>query len=163
MLKDLTIYFDMDGTIASLYDVPQWLDKLHAEDANPYLDAHVMHPDLATILEMLKTAGATLGIISWSAMGGSREYNKLVRKTKKQWLERHFKGLFSEFHVIKYGTPKSKAVKRSNAILVDDNARARTSWENSKICNAAMPTIDASDTLTMMNALGSLIETMAVN
>ena len=30
------ICFDMDGTIADLYAVPNWLDKLRAEDASPY-------------------------------------------------------------------------------------------------------------------------------
>lgn len=29
------ICFDMDGTIADLYAVPNWLDKLRAEDASP--------------------------------------------------------------------------------------------------------------------------------
>lgn len=163
MLNGTTIYFDMDGTIASLYDVPRWLDKLHAEDETPYLEAKVMHPSLSLLLESLKAAGATLGVVSWSAMGGSKAYNKRVRKAKKQWLETHFKGLFSEFHVIKYGTPKSKAVNRSNAILVDDNAKVRTSWENSKACNSEMPTIDASDTMAMMNALGSLLDAIAAN
>lgn len=33
------ICFDMDGTIADLYAVPNWLDKLRAEDASPYADA----------------------------------------------------------------------------------------------------------------------------
>ena len=31
-----TIWFDMDGTIANLYGVDNWLDKLHASDASPY-------------------------------------------------------------------------------------------------------------------------------
>ena len=33
------ICFDMDGTIADLYNVPNWLPKLRAEDASPYEDA----------------------------------------------------------------------------------------------------------------------------
>ena len=32
------ICFDMDGTIADLYAVPGWLEKLRAEDATPYRD-----------------------------------------------------------------------------------------------------------------------------
>lgn len=151
----------MDGTIASLYSVPDWLDKLHAEDTEPYRSASLMSDRLPSLLHELKQAGATLGVISWTAKGGSKEYNKRVRKAKLEWLEKHFKGVFEECHVVKYGTPKSKAAKRSNAVLVDDNAKVRTSWENSKACNAEMPTIDASDTIAMIQSLGALLETLA--
>ena len=34
-----TIYFDMDGTIANLYGVIDWLPKLHNSDASPYMEA----------------------------------------------------------------------------------------------------------------------------
>ena len=37
-----TIYFDMDGTIADLYNVENWLPKLRAEDASPYIEAEIM-------------------------------------------------------------------------------------------------------------------------
>ena len=33
------IYFDMDGTIADLYGVPNWLDCLIAEKTKPYREA----------------------------------------------------------------------------------------------------------------------------
>ena len=35
----MTIYFDMDGTIANLYGVNNWLPKLRVEDASPYKEA----------------------------------------------------------------------------------------------------------------------------
>jgi hydroxymethylpyrimidine pyrophosphatase-like HAD family hydrolase len=31
------IYFDMDGTIANLYGVENWLPKLQAKDETPHL------------------------------------------------------------------------------------------------------------------------------
>ena len=37
-----TIWWDMDGTIANLYAVENWLPKLRAEDASPYMEAEVM-------------------------------------------------------------------------------------------------------------------------
>ena len=40
--KMYTIYFDMDGTIADLYNVENWLPKLRAEDASPYVEAEIM-------------------------------------------------------------------------------------------------------------------------
>ena len=36
------IYFDMDGTIANLYAVDNWLPKLRAYDPSPYMDATPM-------------------------------------------------------------------------------------------------------------------------
>lgn len=154
----MVIYFDLDGTLADLYSVPDWLDKLHAEDTEPYSKAAIIHPTLPSLLNALRAAGATLGVISWGAMGGSNGYTKLTKAAKLEWCNRHFGNVFSEFHVIKYGTPKSKAAKHRNAILVDDNAKVRTSWENSKAANVEMPTIDASDTLAMIEALRGICE-----
>lgn len=156
----MVLYFDMDGTIADLYNVPNWLDKLHAEDPSPYNDAKVIHSELPHILRQLRNAGAHLGIISWTAKGGTDEYNRQVRKAKHAWINEHFPHVFEEFHVIKYGVSKSKAAKLDNATLIDDNIKVRTSWENSKACNAEMPTIDASDTQAMIDALTSLLETL---
>ena len=36
---NITINFDMDGTIADLYGVENWLDYLIAEDTTPYTEA----------------------------------------------------------------------------------------------------------------------------
>ena len=38
----MTIYLDMDGTIADLYGVEDWLKKLRAEDSSPYEEAEPM-------------------------------------------------------------------------------------------------------------------------
>ena len=35
----MTIYLDMDGTIADLYGDPNWLAKLEASDASVYANA----------------------------------------------------------------------------------------------------------------------------
>ena len=35
----MTIYFDMDGTIANLYAVENWLPKLRNKDESPYAEA----------------------------------------------------------------------------------------------------------------------------
>ena len=152
----------MDGTIVSLYSVPNWLEDIQAEDTKPYEVCGLMNECLPSLLKKLKQSGFKLGVITWTAKGGSKGYNKAVRKAKLEWLEKHFKGVFSEFHAISYGTPKSKAAKRSNAVLVDDNVKVRTSWENSKACNAEMPTIDASDTFAMIQSLTALLETVTV-
>ena len=134
------IYFDLDGTIAGLYDVPHWLDKLQSEDVTPYADAKplVNIEQLQTIINTLQSAGIIVGVISWGAKFASKDYNKQVRKTKLAWCKRH--GLkFDEFHVIKYGTPKHHVAKVKNAILVDDDENNLRKWNNGAVVDANNP------------------------
>ena len=57
-----TIYFDMDGTIADLYNVENWLPKLRAEDASPYVEAEIMvdASELQCIFQSCKIV-----VVSW--------------------------------------------------------------------------------------------------
>lgn len=144
------VYFDLDGTLAALYDVPQWLEKLHAEDATPYAQAKplVNMVELAALIVQLRRKGFTVGVISWGAMGGSTEYTRQVKKIKRLWCN-NFGLSFDEFHVVKYGTPKHRVAKIKNAVLVDDNKEVRTSWSLGQ-------TIDASDAKQMIESLKKL-------
>ena len=128
------IYFDMDGTIADLYGFDGWLDYLHAEDVKPYAEARplVDMDALNTICEALAARGVVIGVISWTAMGGSREYNAAVRKVKREWINEYLPCV-SEFHVVKYGTPKHHVRKIKHSILVDDNAEVREAWQGETI------------------------------
>lgn len=145
------IYFDMDGTIANLYGVDGWLDALHVESVMPYVAAEpLVNPsDFVTLIEQLKNKGYTVGIISWSAMNGSKNYNKRVRAAKLAWVKNYFGNIFDEFHVVKYGTPKHTVAGIKNSIIVDDDCRVRDSWRNGVA-------IDASDTCAMMESLEKL-------
>ena len=124
------IYFDMDGTIADLYGYDNWLEMLRAEDTTPYEECGVLVniEELREVLNEYIDAGITLGIISWGAMGGSREYCRRTRKAKIAWCEKHFPSVFTEYHVVKYGTPKHHVRKVKDSILVDDNADVRNAW-----------------------------------
>lgn len=125
------IYFDMDGTLVDFYNVDGWLDYIHSEDTTPYDVAKPLvdpiHFNL--LINQLKAIGYTIGIISWSAKNGSKEYNKRVRTAKKKWLAETFDNLFDEFHVVKYGTSKNRVAKTKNAILFDDDANVRAKWQ----------------------------------
>lgn len=129
----ITIYFDMDGTIADFYSVEGWLNDLIAERVRPYAEAQplVDCKKLIKIIEKLKTEGYEFGIISWTSKNGSKDFNKKVRKCKLEWLEKYFPGCFSEIHIIKYGTPKYKVAK-NHGILFDDEERNRTKWNKGK-------------------------------
>ena len=125
------ICFDMDGTIANLYGVKDWLPKLRAEDASPYLDAQPMWDmeALAGILRQLQNQGITITVITWLAKDSSAEYKKAVREAKLAWLEKY--GFpFDHFHGVQYGATKADSVRKftNNAWLIDDNAKVRNGW-----------------------------------
>lgn len=147
------IYFDMDGTIADFYGVNGWLDALHVESVMPYVAAKpLVNPsDFITLIKQLKNKGYTVGIISWSAKNGSKNYNKRVRAAKLAWVKNYFGNIFDEFHVVKYGTPKHAVAKIKDSIIVDDNCDVRDMWmwRNGEA-------IDATDTCAMMESLGKL-------
>lgn len=129
------IYFDMDGTIADLYGYENWLPLLRAESTIPYEMCSVL-VDLEELREVLNAfieAGITIGVISWGAKDGSREYCKRTRKAKKDWCDYYFADIFTEFHVVKYGTPKHYVRKIKDSILVDDNEDVRQAWKGETI------------------------------
>ena len=125
------ICFDMDGTIADLYAVENWLPKLRAEDASPYLDAQPMWDMeiLADILRQLQKQGVTITVITWLAKDSSAEYKQAVREAKLAWLEK-YDFPFDHFHGVQYGATKADSVRRytDNAWLIDDNAKVRQGW-----------------------------------
>ena len=61
----MTIYFDMDGTIANLDGVENWLDYLIARDETPYRDAKplVRMATLARLLNSMQRNGHKIGIV----------------------------------------------------------------------------------------------------
>ena len=63
-----TIYFDMDGTIADLYNVDNWLGKLEKEDFSPYEVAKPLIDveKFSDILIKLKDKGYKIGIMIYS-------------------------------------------------------------------------------------------------
>lgn len=149
------IYFDLDQTLADLAGVPQWLEKLRAEDSSPYADASplVDMVRLAGIIAKLRSAGVTVGVISWGAMGGTTEYTRRVKRVKMAWCK--YWGLtFDEFHVVKYGTPKHWVANCKHSILVDDNSDVRQTW-------TLGATVDASDSSHMMEQLENILQKVA--
>ena len=126
-----TIFFDMDGTIADLYGVENWLDYLIASDALPYEIAKplIRLNALARILNRLQKQGYKVGVISWLAKNSNTDYDEKVTKAKKEWLKKHLASVnFDEIHIVKYGTPKQMFAKTENDILFDDEEKNRNSW-----------------------------------
>ena len=107
------IYFDMDGTIANLYGVENWLEMIIASDETPYKNAKplINMQTLARMLNKLQSYGYVIGIISWLAKNSNADYDKKVTKAKIDWLNKHLTSVkFNEIHIVKYGTPKEKVL-----------------------------------------------------
>lgn len=127
-----TIWWDMDGTIANLYAVENWLPKLRAEDETPYVEAKVMWnmSQLARLMNRVQKLGYKLGIISWTSKGGSNLYNIAVDTAKREWLDTHLASVnFDYVYIVKYGTPKSLVMQTNDDILFDDEEQNREAWE----------------------------------
>ena len=126
-----TIWWDMDGTIANLYAVENWLPMLRAEDTTPYVEAKVMWnmSQLARLMNQVQQMGYKLGIISWTSKGGSDLYNIAVDTAKREWLDTHLASVnFDYVYIVKYGTPKSLVMNDEDDILFDDEEPNRDAW-----------------------------------
>lgn len=142
------IYLDMDGTIADLYAVPDWLKMLMAENPAPYIQAEplVRLSALARHLNRLQRNGYIIGIISWGSKHATPEYDEAVAKAKNFWLNKHLPSVkFDEIHIVPYGTPKSTVAKEKNGYLFDDEENNRAEWG-----------INAFDVVNMLDILGEL-------
>ena len=125
------IYFDMDGTLANLYGVEGWLEKLRNYDASPFAEATVMlnMQALAHRLNALQQLGYTIGIISWSSKESNEEFDKRVAEEKAAWLAKHLSSVkWDEIHITAYGKRKSKVAKVKGGLLFDDNPKVRREW-----------------------------------
>ena len=127
----MTIYFDMDGTIANLYGVNGWLDYLIAKDETPYAIAKPLLrlSLLARLLNRVQSKGIKIGIISWLAKNSNDEYDEAVTIAKLNWLKTHLPSVqFDEINIVPYGTPKESFSKSENDILFDDEKPNRENW-----------------------------------
>ena len=156
MTKVTTICFDMDGTIASLFSYPNWLELLRAENPTPYAEAKPMWDmeALADILNVLREKGYTIDIITWLSKDSSEEYKTATRNAKLEWLNR-YNFPFDHFHGIAYGTTKADSIRKyhaedETAILFDDNEKIRKGWHLGETVN---PT-----TTNILDFLASLLD-----
>ena len=128
---NITINFDMDGTIADLYGVENWLDYLIAGDVFPYENAEPLLrlSALARRLNNLQKNGYNLAVISWLSKSGTDEYNAEVEAVKRAWLKKHLPSVkWDAIHIVSYGTPKQNFCENPLDILFDDEAKNRENW-----------------------------------
>ena len=133
------LVFDMDGTIANLYGVENWLDDLQNEKTRPYEEAEPLYnmEELKKILNTLRSLGWLVCVTTWLAKEATKEYNKAVTKAKKDWLAK-YDFPYDEIHCVKYGTTKANCTrhKADFQILFDDNKKVRDGWTLGTTVNA---------------------------
>lgn len=138
-MTNRTLVFDMDGTIANLYGVENWLADLRTYNARPYIVAEPMYDMevLVALLEVLKCQGWRIAVTSWLSMESTAEYDRAVRIAKREWLEK-YNFPFDEIHLVKYGTTKANCTRHLGGyqILVDDNEKVRQGWNLGGTINA---------------------------
>ena len=127
----MRICFDMDGTIADLYSVENWLNYLIAEDTTPYKEAKPMvnMNALARRLNALQRKGYEIGVISWTSKNGSAQYNASVSSVKRAWLHKHLASVrFNFIEIVPYGYNKNNFAKNIEDVLFDDEENNRKNW-----------------------------------
>lgn len=122
------ICFDMDGTIADLYAIEDWFNKLRNSDPSPYETAKPMlnMSLLARLLHKVQKAGYEIAIISWVSKDTTEEYAEQVNRAKRQWLAKHLPSVaWDSIEILPYGAPKNAY---GRGILFDDNEAIRAEW-----------------------------------
>lgn len=133
------LVFDMDGTIADLYGVANWLDDLRNENTRPYDIAEPLYnmKELANVLAKCKANGWTICVTTWLAKDSSKEYKKAVTIAKKNWLIKHGFPV-DEIHCVQYGRTKADCTRKKGGfqVLIDDNKKVRDGWTLGTTVNA---------------------------
>ena len=109
----------MDGTIANLYGIKDWLPRLRNNDPTIFLECDPI-----------------IKILSMTPKDASKEYCKNVAEQKNFWLNTYFPRLTKRIYRA-YG--HNKNLKNSwKAILIDDSAPIRKSWNGKALDPATL-------------------------
>ena len=131
----MKIWFDMDGTIADLYGVENWLEMLIAHDETPYAIAKpiVNLSVLARLMNKVQRKGFEICIVSALAKDSTVEYDERVRNAKVKWLANHLKSVhFNEIRFVPYWYTKND-VNTGADVLFDDEERHLEKWTGTAV------------------------------
>lgn len=125
-----TVYLDMDGTIANLYGIENWLPRLRAEDKTIFLECEPMISE-KELLDKFPIENFEMKILSMTPLNATENYCLDVINQKNEWLNKHFPSITKRIYK-PYG--HNKNLKNSkNAILIDDSEPIRDSWRGTAI------------------------------
>ena len=125
-MKKQIVYLDMDGTIANLYGMENWLEKLRNEVEGLFLECEPFLTE-NELKNYFPTEEFELRICSMTPLNATEEYCQVVINEKNQWLDKYFPSITHRVYMV-YG--HNKNLKNSvNHILVDDNETIRNSYK----------------------------------
>lgn len=158
MHRPHAIVLDMDGTIADLYHVPNWLAMLESENAAPYTIAKPIGSAkrINAMLEVLQAEGVGVQVVSWGAKGASKAYAKQVRRAKRAWVRHHLPAIKS-VRVIPYGSNKWRASAYKSAVLLDDSPEVCARWNK---CSNRGQALQVGEGVTVEGYLTDLVASM---
>lgn len=148
------IFFDLDGTVYDLYNVPEWLSKLRAEKEEVYTEGKALIDlmKLQAICEKLIAHGMEINVISWASKESTQEFFERTSKTKIKWV-RTYMPYINKIDIIPYGIPKERYASRARKmVLVDDNKEVRAQWDT----KVQRTSIDANEDI--IKALAKLLD-----
>lgn len=148
----MTIFFDMDGTLAGLFSVKDFSKKLTDGDMSPYTDAMPLFDtdEMFETISGLVAKGYTIGVISYA----DAENLEKATTAKMEWLAKYFPYADADkIHITTKATAK-ESFYNDGDILVDDAKVNREMWEK-----VGGMTINAyfRATVKMIDALKALI------
>lgn len=128
------VYFDLDGTVADLYNTQGWLDAIQNEQPIFENLKPIVNPlELGKACLSLKIKrNISIRVITWLPMNASKEYEKRCSREKEAWVRKHMPYV-DEIVCLSYGVPKETVVeqRKEYSILIDDNQEVGTSWQRS--------------------------------
>ena len=140
------LVFDMDGTIADFYGVPNWETDLLNGNVRPYVEAKPLYDmdELNVILNEFHLLGWVIIVTSWLSKNATSEFKTAIRKAKTEWLNR-YEFPYDELHLIQYGRTKADCTRSKGGyqILIDDNEQVRKGWTLGSTINANENIINA--------------------
>ena len=122
--------FDMDGTIANLYQMEDWLENLEKEQLDFSLAAPIFNDNFINKIIELKKIGFYIQIITWLPPT-SIEYQAMVSKQKLEWIRKYFP-IIDAYYILPYGKNKASVCNKYDLnFLIDDNVEVVNSWNES--------------------------------
>lgn len=129
-MKKIKVYLDMDGTIADLYGIENWLPRLRNSDETIFLECKPLITE-NELFERFPTEKYEICVLSMTPLGATADYCKNVENQKNAWLDKFFPSITKRIYKA-YG--HNKNLKNSiSAILVDDSEPIRNSWKGKAI------------------------------
>ena len=158
----IKIYFDLDGTVYDLYNVENWLEKLHSEDASVFSEGNFIgdYNRFKTVCEKLVSVGVQFEVITWLPMQASEEYEIECTEVKREWVKK-FMPFVTEFTAQSYGIPKQNAIKKraKTMYLLDDNKEVCEMWKTDKMRKAINVNRDELTTIEALEMIYCEIKT----